>query len=94
MCLYVTIVIGIVFKDPSISPVKKTAKPKSTTGKSSPSPEPLVSSPVSQSEKGQQQGRTVPPKTFPKIKVWTPSIGVFVNVGLMKNIPNSSVSFH
>ncbi|XP_021918907.1 uncharacterized protein LOC110829490 isoform X2 [Zootermopsis nevadensis] len=58
----------ILSKDPSISPVKKTAKPKSTTGKSSPSPEPLVSSPVSQSEKGQQQGRTVPPKTFPKIK--------------------------
>jgi hypothetical protein len=71
MRLCVTIVIGIVFKDPHATPAKKTTKPKPTTGKSSPSPEAVISSPLSQSAKRPQQGRTVPPKTFPKIKVWT-----------------------
>ncbi|XP_023728039.1 uncharacterized protein LOC111875758 isoform X2 [Cryptotermes secundus] len=58
----------IVPKDPNATQAKKAAKLKSKMI-SSPLHEAVSSSPISQVSKGSQQGRTVPPKAFPKIKV-------------------------
>jgi len=85
------IVTEIVFKDPSVPSTKKTTKTKPVSEKSSSLPEALSSSTQSESPKSSHQGRTAPPKTFPKIKVWIMSIdpAIKVTVCIKKPFPVS-----
>jgi len=84
MCVIVT---EIMFKDPSAAPTKKTTKAKPVSEKSSSLPEALSSSTQSESPKSSQQGRTAPPKTFPKIKVWFMSIDPALKVTVLMKKP-------
>jgi len=83
MCFIVT---EIVFKDPSAPSTKKTTKVKPGSEKSSLS-EALSSSTQSESPKSSHQGRTAPPKTFPKIKVWIVFIDPAIKVTVLMKKP-------
>jgi len=80
------IVNEIVFKDPSAPSAKKTTKVKPVSEKSSLS-EALSSSTQSESPKSSHQGRTAPPKTFPKIKVWIVFIDPAIKVTVLMKKP-------
>jgi len=86
MLIYV-IVTEIVFKDPSAPSTKKTTKAKPVSEKSSSLPEALSSSSQSESPKSSHQGRTAPPKTFPKIKVWIMSIDSALKMTVLMKKP-------
>jgi hypothetical protein len=85
------IVTDIVFKDPSATSTKKTTKAIPVSEKTSSLPEALSSSTQSESPKSSHQGRTAPPKTFPKIKVWKMYIdpAIKVTVLMKKSFPFS-----
>ena len=87
MCVVCVIVNEIVFKDPSATSTKKTTKMKPVSEKSSSLPEALNSSTQSESPKSLHQGRTAPPKTFPKIKVWIMSIDPAIKVTVLMKKP-------
>jgi len=84
MCVIVT---EIMFKDPSATSTKKTTKMKPVSEKSSSLLEALNSSTQSESPKSSHEGRTAPPKTFPKIKVWIMSIDPAIKVTVLMKKP-------
>ena len=87
LMLVCVIVAEIVFKDPSATSTKKTTKAKPVSEKSSSLPEALNTNTQSESPKSSHQGRTAPPKTFPKIKVWIMSIDLAIKVAVLMKEP-------
>ena len=84
MCVIVT---EIVFKNRSAKSTKKTTKMKPVSEKSSSLPEALNSSTQSESPISSHEGRTAPPKTFPKEKVWIMSIDPAIKVTVLMKKP-------
>jgi hypothetical protein len=87
LMLICVIVTDIVFKDPSATSAKKITKATPVSEKSSLLPEGLSSSSQPESPKSSHQGRTAPPKTFPKIKVWKMNIDPALKVTVLMKKP-------